>query len=147
MQIRLTARKPHGAAPWHDNCTFMQHQINVKQGTLETIAEKQPRLVDQLRRCIRDKHYALSASQNTVTRLAMRRGQYLLQVIRARRFRSDESDRWSANRFGACLWAWCHQELRKPSSDAGLRQDSNPSVVSLAATKPNQPAIVCRQPI
>jgi integrase len=66
MQIRLTAGKPHGAAPWHDNCTFTQHQINVKHGMLETIAETPPRLLDQLRRCIRDKHYTLSTERTYV---------------------------------------------------------------------------------
>jgi hypothetical protein len=33
---------------------------------LETIAEKQPRLLDQLRRCIRDKHYTLSTERTYV---------------------------------------------------------------------------------
>jgi hypothetical protein len=65
MQIRLTAGKPHGAAPWHDNCTFTQHQINVNQGMLETIAETQPRLLE-LRRCIRDKHSTLSTERTYV---------------------------------------------------------------------------------
>jgi hypothetical protein len=32
----------------------------------ETIAEKQPRLLDQLRGCIRDKHYTLSTERTYV---------------------------------------------------------------------------------
>lgn len=38
----------------------------MKQGLDETIAERPPRLLDQLRRCIRDKHYTLSTERTYV---------------------------------------------------------------------------------
>lgn len=40
--------------------------LNVEQGMLETIPETQPRLRDQLRRYIRDKHYVLSTERTDV---------------------------------------------------------------------------------
>ncbi|HZW11978.1 MAG TPA: phage integrase N-terminal SAM-like domain-containing protein [Noviherbaspirillum sp.] len=40
--------------------------MNVKQGLPKTIPERQRRLLDQLRRCIRDKHYSLSTERTYV---------------------------------------------------------------------------------
>jgi hypothetical protein len=38
----------------------------VKDGTVSVSTEKPPRLLDQLRRCIRDKHYTLSTERTYV---------------------------------------------------------------------------------